>query len=530
MRNKAVGIRGSIKVRFMIAFVVLICFLVAAMLIFNNFFAEKLFLSEKQKNMRTTYSEISNILNDNKVNPISESELYNKLDAVSSSHGVSVLIVNSSWSTVYTNVHVESAMLERLKEALLTAPSSDILKNTSSRYSVPNYFDMESSSDKGKYEIIESNSMYVLQRHFDEKVGDTVFELNGFLPSGEQIILKFAVASITDNIVIMNKIIQILGVILLLVAIFGAFIIATIITKPITGLSNVALKMKNLEFDTRYEGNDSGEIGLLGQTLNELSTKLDDTIGQLKSANLDLKQDIKLKEKTEALQKEFISDVSHELKTPIALIQGYAEALKDGLVTNPESMNEYCDIIIDEAGKMNIMVKQLLSLSQMESGKQSLDIQHFCLTDMINAIITNNNITREKKGATIEFTDSDNRVAVWGDKLKIEQVVTNFITNAINYCENEKSIKIWYEQLDTELKVHIWNSGNGIPEDQIGNIWNKFFKVDKSRTEAGNGIGLSIVKAIVGVHNKECGVENTVGGIEFWFTIDTDNKNVGSNN
>ena len=159
------------------------------------------------------------------------------------------------------------------------------------------------------------------------------------------------------------------------------------------------------------------------------------------------------------MQKEFLSDVSHELKTPIALIQGYAEALKEGLATDPESTNEYCQIIIEEAGKMNIMVRQLLSLSQMESGKQSLDIQRFCISDMISAIITNNSITSNRKGISIEFLDKDKSIGVWGYKLRIEQVVTNFITNAINYCENEMHIKFGTNTLTMNLR-----STSGIQE------------------------------------------------------------------
>lgn len=528
MNKKTSGVKSPIKIRFMIGFVILIGILIATMLIFNNFFAEKFFLSEKQKNMSTTYSQISNILEKSKKGNISENDLYNKLDIVTSSHEVNALIVDSSWRTVYTNVHAESSMIERLKEILLFGHNIDE-KINNLQYSVPNYFSKNDFSITGIYKVLEKTDNYIIQTLYDEKVGDTVFELLGRLPENRQIILRFAVASISDNIVTMNKIINVLGIILFFVAVIGAIIFSTVITKPITKLSSVASKMKNLEFDARYEDNDKSEIGLLGQTLNELSTELDSTIGRLKSANLDLQRDIELKEKAEAMQKEFLSDVSHELKTPIALIQGYAEALKEGLATDPESTNEYCQIIIEEAGKMNIMVRQLLSLSQIESGKQSLDIQRFCISDMISAIITNNSITSNRKGISIEFLDKDKSIGVWGYKLRIEQVVTNFITNAINYCENEMYIKIWYEYLDNELKIHIWNSGNGIPEDQIGNIWNKFFKVDKSRTDAGNGIGLSIVKAILDAHNKECGVQNTDGGIDFWFTLDTDSNNSGSN-
>ena len=260
--------------------------------------------------------------------------------------------------------------------------------------------------------------------------------------------------------------------------------------------------------------------------MNELSGELESTIKKLKAANLELQSDIENKQKIQQRQKEFLSDISHEFKTPIALIEGYAEALRDGLADDEETKNEYCDIIIDEAGKMNAMVKQMLTISQIESGKSEIEIERFDVVKMITSLLNSNMIKFSKNGITVEFDQKDESIEVFADTLKTEQVLTNYITNAINHCKDPKRISVFITHKDDCVRVHVANTGNKIPDEQINEIWNKFYKVDKARSReyGGNGIGLSIVKAIMDQHGRECGVENTENGVDFWFDLDCKKK------
>ena len=216
-----------------------------------------------------------------------------------------------------------------------------------------------------------------------------------------------------------------------------------------------------------------------------------------------------------------MSNVSHELKTPIALIQGYAEGLKEGVAADKESFDFYCDVIMDESNKMNRMVKNLLSLDHIESGQNNINIERFNLTELINEICKANELRLDQKNIVC-VSKCQNDIYVWYDKLQIEEVFTNFYTNAINHSTGK--IKISLKKTDGKAKLEVYNSGNKIPENDLTRIWEKFYKVDKARTReyGGNGLGLSIVKAILDNYDVEYGVDNVDDGVVFWCMFDCD--------
>lgn len=224
---------------------------------------------------------------------------------------------------------------------------------------------------------------------------------------------------------------------------------------------------------------------------------------------------------TETLRTDFIANVSHELKTPIALIQGYAEGLTEGMAEDKESRDYYCNVIMDEAGKMNKMVKQLLTLTALEFGKDQTVMERFNLTELISGVISASGILLEQNGITAEF-DNSAPVYVWADEFKIEEVVTNYFSNAIHHAGGEKKIIVKMLPEGEKVRVSVFNTGTPIPEEALPNLWTKFYKVDKARTReyGGSGIGLSIVKAIMESHHQSYGVKNWDNGVEFWFTVD----------
>lgn len=223
----------------------------------------------------------------------------------------------------------------------------------------------------------------------------------------------------------------------------------------------------------------------------------------------------------ESMRKEFLGNVSHELKTPIALIQGYAEGLKEGVNDDPESREFYCDVIMDEAGKMNRMVKNLLTLNQMEFGEDEVQFGRFDVTMLIRGVLQSLEILISQKGAKIIFREEE-PVVVWADEYKVEQVVRNYVSNALNHVDGEKIIEIKVVKKEDEARISVFNTGKPIPAEDVERIWDKFYKVDKARTReyGGNGIGLSIVKAIMDSFHKEYGVNNYDNGVEFWFDLD----------
>ncbi len=225
------------------------------------------------------------------------------------------------------------------------------------------------------------------------------------------------------------------------------------------------------------------------------------------------------------MRREFLSNVSHELKTPIALIQGYAEGLSEDVNDDEESRNFYCEVIMDEAAKMNEMVKKLLTLNQIEFGNEPVEIEHFDIRALIESVVRANSLRTAQNSIEV-LIESGAPVMVWSGQMQTEEVFTNFFTNAINHCEeinSRKLIRVTIEEMEKCVRVGVYNTGQKIPEEDIGRIWEKFYKVDKARTReyGGNGIGLSIVKAILDNFNTAYGVENKDDGVLFWFETDS---------
>ena len=195
--------------------------------------------------------------------------------------------------------------------------------------------------------------------------------------------------------------------------------------------------------------------------------------------------------------------------------------MQEGINENPEDMQYYCDVIVDEADKMNKMVKSLLTLNQLEFGDSRVNMERFDIVSVINGVISSMKIKTQEKEVEIDFSYNES-IYVWADEFQIEEVITNYLSNALNHVDENKEITVKIVRKNGIVRVSVFNTGKNIPEEEMDNIWIKFYKVDKARTRAygGNGIGLSIVKAIMDRHNKDYGVINKENGVEFWFELD----------
>ena len=374
-----------------------------------------------------------------------------------------------------------------------------------------------------KMEVLYSNDQYQLLRKNDTRLDSEYLVLVGVLENGDMILMRTAVESIRESAAISNRFLLFAGAAAIVASILVAFFTTRHITKPLQQLTDISKRMVDLDFNAKYESDQSNsyEVEELGNHINRLSENLERTISELKTANVELQDDIEKKIQIDEMRKEFLSNVSHELKTPIALIQGYAEGLQDNINDDEESRQFYCDVIIDEAGKMNQMVNKLLTLNQLESGKDAVVMERFDIVSLIRGVLQTMNIMIGQKEANVIF-EAEKPVYVWADEFKIEEVVTNYVSNALNHLDGEKEIEIKLQDEDNRVKISVFNTGTPIPEADVPNLWNKFYKVDKARTReyGGSGIGLSIVKAIMESMNQEYGVQNFDNGVEFWFTLD----------
>ncbi|EOD00272.1 sensor histidine kinase [Caldisalinibacter kiritimatiensis] len=386
-------------------------------------------------------------------------------------------------------------------------------------------FYIETFNDNEKLQAL-INGEAILNIYNHPRFSTKILLLSVLLKNNEILFIESPIQSIEEGVEITKDFYVYIGFISLVVAIIIAYIFSKIITKPIIKLNNVAKKMATLDFSYKYQGKTDDEIGELGQTINYLSNKLDITIRDLNKANEQLKKDIERERALEKMRKQFVSSVSHELKTPISLIQGYAEGLKDSVANDEESRKFYCDVIIDESEKMGKLVKDLLDLSQLESGSFKLEIVKFDIKELIEEVVSKYNPIFSQKNIKLKLDIDDDIQLVYGDKIRIEQVLVNFITNAINHIKGDNVVKITVKKEQNKVKVNIFNSGEHIPESEIEKIWDRFYKVDKARTRkyGGTGLGLSIVKRILKLHDSKFGVDNVDRGVEFWFYLNQYNS------
>lgn len=291
------------------------------------------------------------------------------------------------------------------------------------------------------------------------------------------------------------------------------------LSKPLVKLNDTAKKMAAFDFSEKCNIKNEDEIGNLANTLNFLSDNLDKALTSLKVANEKLEKDIKKERNIDKARKEFIAAVSHELKTPINLIEGYAEGLKDGIFKENEK-DQYIDIIIDESNKMANLVSDMLNLSHLESGTMELSKEEFFVDDLIESVIKRFYKVIMDKGITIG-RQIIGKTKLYADWDKMEQVITNFTTNAIKNTYNGGKIIFAIEQNSNKIIVSVENTGKGIPEEELNKVWDNFYKLDKSRNRelGGTGIGLAIVKNILILHGYKYGVKNTDNGVKFYFVV-----------
>ena len=371
--------------------------------------------------------------------------------------------------------------------------------------------------------IIYSRNNVIVQSIEDAKDNQYLM-LKASLDNGYTAYIKIQVKPIKATVRVSNDLLLIIGVLMIIIAAIIASVIANKFTKPILQLNKLTKRMANLDFSQRFRISDTeDEINMLGRNINEMSDKLELTINRLRSNNSKLEQNIEEKSKIDEMRKQFISDVSHELKTPIALIQGYAEGLLENVNSDEESRKFYAEVILDESNKMDLMVKRLLELMKLEYQERKFNDTEFNLTELIKEELRRNTVVIKENNIKVDF-DSNKKIIVYADQEYIEQVVSNYLTNAIKHAEEkngEKKIIIRTENKKDKVRLYVYNTGENIPKEYINKIWGRFYKIDSSRNRnsGGTGIGLALVKAIMNNYNNEYGVKNHEEGVEFYCDI-----------
>lgn len=485
--------RYSIKSQMIAIFVGLTGCLLFALLFINMNFLEPYYVSQKEDAFIKMYARLKDAMESGSIETQEELE---EIWQIAENNNLSYLIVDETYSRMFTNVN-----------------DMDMLKRQLAGYM------LNQAQKTGK--VMESTEEYEIARSRNPWNKEEYIEMWGTFDDGSVFFIRSPIESIKESAEISNRFLIYIGCTAVAVCILFIWYFSKRLTAPILELAALSERMANLDFDAKYTSGGSNEIGNLGDNFNRMSEKLESAISELKSANNRLLKDIEQKEKLEQMRNDFLGNVSHELKTPIALIQGYAEGLKEGVNDDAESREFYCDVIMDEAAKMNQMVRSLLELNQLEFGDGKMKFERFDLTELVRGILQSMDILAQQDGVEVIFRQ-ETPVYVWADEYKVEQVVRNYVSNAFHHVGLEKIIEVRIKILQDKARVTVFNTGTAIPEEDVGRIWDKFYKVDKAHTReyGGNGIGLSIVKAIMESFRQKYGVINYDNGVEFWFELD----------
>ena len=486
--------------------------LIVIMLIGDNFFLERFYEYRKEHVLQNAYLEIdrylqegggfSSVFPEEKSGSGTDTAVTRYISNLTEKENISVIIMDNTSSRSYTSSANPNALLQRLSSYILGK-----------------------SGDKRK-SLYEGENYTIVKTEGRGDDGGYMESWGYFSDNSTSFIMSMPLSSLSEAVSVFNSFLLFLGFITMVLGIIIVYIASYEVTKPIQQLAKLSLKMSKLDFSARFEGDSSDEIATLGNSMNVLSERLEETICDLKKANNELLSDIENKTLIDKRRQELVANVSHELKTPIALIIGYAEGLSEGLCEDSESRTYYSNVILDEAKRMNHMVKDLMNLSAIEQGK---DLPDFALLDfpkLLQGVISSMDILLKQEEIQLEV-EIPKELYLYGDEFKIEEVLMNYLQNAIHHVTEPKQISIYTENRGKNLvEVHVRNTGNPIPKEDLSHVFEKFYKVDKAHTRAygGSGLGLSIVKAIMDSHHQECGVKNTLTGVDFWFTLEKREK------
>ena len=485
----------SVRFRLFALLCAVIVFLVLCLILINSVVLENFYVYSKTNTVKKLYNKINNYY----ASPSLDTNLENELRKIAFINNFDILIKTDTNLILFTTDRDFLSTIDKIKNGSELRPQKegDILYK-------------DENMKIFKVEDGGSNLNYIL--------------LTGNLVNEYSLFIRIPIAPIEESVRISNSVLMLIGILTIMIAAIVVSLISRKFTEPILELNDITKQMANLDFNNKYyikESND--EINELGKNINTMSDKLERTIKQLRETNRELEKDIEEKSKIDEMRKQFISDVSHELKTPIALIQGYAEGLVENVNNDEEARKFYAEVILDETNKMDNLVKQLLELMKLEYGKREFQDKEFDIIELICGVIQNCHVMLEEKAIEVVF-DQKAPVFVKADDFYIEQIITNYFTNAIKHADKvdgKKQIIITIQKQDKKARIFVFNTGKQIDEEDLDRIWGRFYKADSSRNRenGGSGIGLSLVKAIQNNYKNAYGVENKQNGVEFYFDI-----------
>ncbi len=360
------------------------------------------------------------------------------------------------------------------------------------------------------------------------KRGDTylAYSYGGRQGDDRSVVVMIEQSIINNSASVASQFVLIILSICLLLSLIWCIVFSRRFSRPIEQMNVIARNMAELDFSQKVEVTSDDEIGRLAESFNDLSDSLSGALGELSERNKSLEREIEAERRLDSMRKDFVASVSHELKTPLAIIGGYAEGLSSGMAEDDKTREKYCRIITDEVNSMQELVINLLDLARFESGVDRGDEQVDLAALIIN-IADKNSAALEAKNIAFSM-DIDEREQITATPMLAGHVIQNFLSNAISHTPEGGEIRIYSESYKSGGRVCVYNSGSHIDEDKLESIWHSFYRADGShnRAEGRYGLGLSIVKAIMQSVSGDFGVFNTESGVVFWAQLDANSGDI----
>ncbi len=461
----------------------------------TSIFAQSLYYANKIANARIASLEVEALLNDEE---LSFSEFMYKMDDLAIETGGRIVVFDENNSVIYGG-----------RSADWNSQGSEQIPN-------PNVFLPEDAVKLGKGE----SKVYEYSEHVGEASMYTFAER---LSNGMLVLVAIRVESISEAVSVMKRMLMLVMLAACLIAFIAAYVISRNISRPLSNLNKIAREIGRLNFGIRYEGKRQDEIGDLGRTLNNLSDKLEKNIDGLQA-------ELEKEKNLQSLRRQFTAQASHEMQTPIAIINSYLEAIEDGMVEDEAELEEYFKVIREENDKMSTMVRSMLDISQIESGTFTIKREEFDIYGLLEPACEKFKTLAENQSIVFSHDEiPQSCFMVYGDEQRLEQVLANFISNAYKHADGGK-VELNFKEIKEDdmvqlprgrykagIRISVFNEGSSIREEDMPYIWESFYKANTNTGRKGTGLGLAISRSILQMHYYAYGAQNINGGVEFWF-------------
>ena len=469
--------KTSLTWQLILTMVVIVAGTVAMCWFFNTTFLEKYYIFHKEKELKSSFDQVRLIC---EKQGDSSDDAYVQFEKICANGNINMLIADQDRNLIWSSYSSAQRFQMQMEDWLY-------------------------GSDRSRVQVLSSGKDYTLLRQTDERLQSEYLVLLGTLKNGNNLYMRAAVESIRESASITNQFFVMVSTGAIILSVILIIVLSKGISHPIHALSDIARRMTQLDFDAKYipVRHVSREIDELGNSMNELSETLEETISELKTANVSLQQDIEKKEQIDEMRKEFLSNVSHELKTPMMAVQGCAEGINTGVLEPVEASR----VILEENEQMSVLIEELLALSRLEAGQFKSDFHSTDVRELLYDCLRGTEHLAQQRNLRITPIFDDDPVTVSCDEIHLRRAFTNIITNALRYAKEEIIIECRQEKGKAVIRIR--DDGEGIAPELLPHIFDRFFSTRKG----GAGVGLALTKEIVSLHRGTVRASNDGGAV-----------------